>query len=58
LRERGATGAEDLGRFVTNVEFFRPSELDKHAAMPVLLELLPTFGHQTHPRRGWPPLRA
>lgn len=42
LAERGVTGADDLGRFVSNTEFFRPSRLDERAAMPVLLELLPT----------------
>ena len=42
LRAHGVAGADDLGRFVSNVEVFRPSALDERAAMPVLVSLLPT----------------
>jgi hypothetical protein len=41
LTERGVTGADDLGRFVSNTEHLPPGRLDERAAMPVLLELLP-----------------
>ena len=41
LREAGVAGAEDLGRFVNNTEYFEPSHLDEAAAAPVLLRLLP-----------------
>jgi hypothetical protein len=42
LTVRGVTGADDLGRFVSNTKHLRPGRLDERAAMPVLLELLPT----------------
>lgn len=35
-------GVEDLGRFVNNTEHFAPSQFDERAAMPVLLDILPT----------------
>jgi hypothetical protein len=41
LRVAGVEGIEDLGRFVNNTEFLRPSRLDERAAAPVLLDLLP-----------------
>ncbi|PZS13923.1 MAG: hypothetical protein DLM57_15625 [Pseudonocardiales bacterium] len=60
LTARGVPGAADLGRFVSNVEFFRPSDLDERAAMPVLIELLPTLTDRKlinavagHLRRPW-----
>jgi hypothetical protein len=60
LREHGVAGSDDLGRFVSNVEFFRPSALDERAAMPVLLALLPTLSDAQvvcavagHLRRPW-----
>lgn len=60
-------GADDLGRFVSNTEFFRPSEFDEKAAMAVLLDGLPPPSGPTvvmavagHPRRPWacPPKRS
>jgi hypothetical protein len=60
LTEAGVKGADDLGRFVSNTEFFRPSEFDEKAAMPVLLEALPTLSDPSlvmavagHLRRPW-----
>jgi hypothetical protein len=60
LREHGVTGADDLGRFVSNIEFFRPSEFDERAGMPVLVALLPTLSDPRavtavagHLRRPW-----
>jgi len=41
LDENGVVGSEDLGRFVSNTEHFRPSALDERAAMPVFIEMLP-----------------
>jgi len=56
----GVEGAEDLGRFVSDVRYLRPSKFDERAAMPVLLELLPTLMDLTlvsavaaHLRRPW-----
>lgn len=53
-------GADDFGRFVSNVESFRPSSLDEPAAMPVLIRLLPTLRDPKvvsavagHLRRPW-----
>jgi hypothetical protein len=40
LEARGI-GSADLGRFVSNTNYFRPSVFDERAAMPVLLDLLP-----------------
>jgi hypothetical protein len=37
LASEGIAGTEDLGRFVSNVEHFRPSAFDERAAMPILL---------------------
>ena len=39
----GVAGTGDFGRFVSNTEFFGPSLFDERAAMPVLLEILPTL---------------
>lgn len=56
----GVEGAEDLGRFVNDVRYLRPSVFDERAAMPILLELLPTLTDRTlvraiaaHLRRPW-----
>jgi len=53
-------GADDFGRFVSNVEFSGPSSFDERAAMPVLLRLLPTLQDPKvvsavagHLRRPW-----
>jgi hypothetical protein len=58
----GVNGVEDLGRFVNDVTYLRPSMFDERAAMPVLLELLPTLTDPTlvravaaHLRRGRDP---
>ena len=60
LRARGIAGAEDLGRFVSNTEFFAPSVFDERSAMPVLLEVLPRLSDPHlvtavagHLRRPW-----
>ena len=60
LTARGVQGANDLGRFVNNVEFFCASEIDERAAMPVFLELLPRLTDRRligavagHLRRPW-----
>lgn len=60
LAEAGVVGANDFGRFVSNTEFFRPSEFDESAAMPVLLDALPTLSDRDvviavagHLRRPW-----
>jgi hypothetical protein len=60
LTGAGVKGADDLGRFVSNTEFFRPSEFDEKAAMPVLLDALPTLSDPAlagavagHLRRPW-----
>lgn len=37
--------ADDLGRFVNNTDYFRPSQLAERASMPVLLQLLPTVSN-------------
>jgi hypothetical protein len=43
LAEAGVSGASELGRFVSNTEFFPASGFDERAAMPVLLAALPTL---------------
>jgi hypothetical protein len=50
----------DLGRFVNNTEYFRPSRFDERSAMPVLLKAMPqlTDKHAItavagHLRRAW-----
>ena len=43
LTERGVAGVEDFGTFVNNTTYFAPSRFDERAAMPVLIELLPTL---------------
>ena len=64
LRERlvsaGVSGTEDLGRFVSNPEFFGVSGFDERAAMPVLIEALPSLTDAQlvgavagHLRRPW-----
>ena len=56
----GVAGTGDFGRFVSNTEFFGPSLFDERAAMPVLLEILPTLADPKvvsavagHLRRPW-----
>lgn len=65
LTEAGVRGADELGRFVSNTEFFWPSEFDEKAAMPVLLDALPTLSDPAvviavagHLRRPWARPRA
>lgn len=41
LERAGVAGAHELGRFVSNVDFFGASTFDERAAMPVLLAALP-----------------
>ncbi len=44
LREqlnRAGIDTTDLGRFVNNTEYFRPSTFDERSAMPVLLKAMP-----------------
>ncbi len=41
LERAGVAGVAELGRFVSNVEFFGASEFDEQAAMPILLDALP-----------------
>ena len=60
LTARRVRGAADLGRFVSNVASFRPSDLDERAAMPVFVELLPSLTDRKlvhavagHLRRPW-----
>ncbi len=60
LNVHHVVGAEDLGRFMSNTEFFRPSALDERAAMPVFLALLPRVSDPKvvgamagHLRRPW-----
>ena len=60
LEERGVNGNADFGYFVNRPDLFRPSEFDERAAMPVLLELLPTLTDERvvaatarHLRRPW-----
>ena len=60
LVDRGIRGADDLGRFVSNVEFFGASAIDERAAMPIFLDLLPTLTDRKlintvagHLRRPW-----
>jgi hypothetical protein len=43
----GVAGAEDFGWFVNDARYWQLSAFDERAAMPVLLELLPTL---TDPR--------
>jgi hypothetical protein len=47
LAAAGVIGVEDLGRFVNDVTYLRPSMFDERAAMPVLLELLPALTDPT-----------
>jgi hypothetical protein len=60
LAAAGVEGAEDLGRFVNDIRYLQPSMFDERAAMPVLLDLLPTLTDPTlvravaaHLRRPW-----
>jgi hypothetical protein len=65
LDEQGVEGSADFGYFVNRPDLFRPSELDERAAMPVLLDLLPTLtdgkavaAAARHLRRPWAKLTA
>lgn len=60
LTENGVSGVEDFGRFISNVQFFRPSSFDERAAMPLLIDALPkvhdpALAHTiaSHLRRSW-----
>jgi hypothetical protein len=60
LAAEGVSGTEDLGRFVRNVEHFRPSTFDERAAMPVLMRELARLTDPKlvsavagHLARGW-----
>lgn len=60
LQHVGVAGSDDLGRFVSNVEFFGASAFDERAAMPVLLAALPRLTDPrlvsavaSHLRRPW-----
>lgn len=60
LNEARVSGTEDLGRFVSNTQYFRRSSFDERSAMPVLLRLLPTLKDRDavttvagHLRRPW-----
>jgi hypothetical protein len=43
LSAAGVEGVEDLGRFVSKPEAFGESRFDERAALPVLIEALPTL---------------
>ena len=60
LERRGVKGWADFGYLVNRPDLFRPSEVDERAAMPVLLDLLPTLtdgkaeaATARHLRRPW-----
>lgn len=60
LTAAGVSGAEDLGRFVSNPEILGETRLDERAAMPVLVEALPSLTDRAlvgavagHLRRPW-----
>ena len=60
LADAGVSGVEDLGRFVSNPEFFGQSRFDERAAMPILVEALPELTDAKlvgavagHLRRPW-----
>lgn len=60
LASAGIAGAGDLGRFVSNVEFFRASSFDERGAMPALITALPYVSDPAlveaiagHLRRPW-----
>ena len=60
LTSEGVQGAQDLGRFVNNTEYFAPSQFDERAAMPVLIRELPNLADPRlvasvagHLRRPW-----
>jgi hypothetical protein len=60
LSSAGVDGSHDFGHFVSDTRYLAPAELDERAAMPVLLEILPTLtdgGTVTavagHLRRPW-----
>jgi hypothetical protein len=60
LTQAGVGGVQDLGRFVSKPEFFGSSAFDERAAMPVLVEALPSLTDPElvgavagHLRRPW-----
>lgn len=60
LASAGVDGVDDLGRFVSKPEFFGGSRFDERAAMPVLVEALPSLTDPNlvgavagHLRRPW-----
>jgi hypothetical protein len=60
LAAAGVSGVDDLGRFVSKPEFFGESRFDERAAMPILIEALPSLTDRSlvsavagHLRRPW-----
>jgi hypothetical protein len=60
LTAHGVVGVDDFGYFVNNSKHLRSSSFDERAAMPVLLDLLPTLSDPKaleatarHLRRPW-----
>lgn len=60
LERAGVEGPREIGRFVSNVEFFGASQFDEKAAMPILLAALPQLTDSRlvsavagHLRRPW-----
>jgi hypothetical protein len=60
LERAGVEGTRDVGRFVSNVQFFGASSFDEKAAMPILLTALPRLSDPGlvsavagHLRRPW-----
>jgi hypothetical protein len=60
LTTAGVTGAEDLGRFVSNPRVLGASTFDERAAMPILIDALPSLTDARlvkavagHLRRSW-----
>lgn len=60
LSAAGVAGVEDLGRFVSNPQFFGESKFDERAAMPILIDALPSLTDPKlveavagHLRRKW-----
>ena len=60
LDHAGVTGSAELGRFVSNTDYFTASTFDERAAMPVLITALPRLSDPKlvaavagHLRRPW-----
>jgi hypothetical protein len=60
LAVAGVAGTEEFGRFVSDTRYFEPSRFDERAAMPVLINVLPTLSESRvvdavagHLRRAW-----